>query len=193
MKIIGLNGSHRSVSSTSYMLGEALEICEKRGFEVAQFDLSQMDLKFCTVCNKCKNNFTCSIDDDCFDLINEIIKADAIIVGTPTYYGNVSSRLKTFFDRTLPVRRNGMLLASKLGAALAVGGSRNGGQEKTIQSIHDWMLINQMTVVGDKETAHFGGICLGHNQEDIAKDDVGMKTVKNTAENICDILEKIKG
>jgi multimeric flavodoxin WrbA len=67
-----------------------------------------------------------------------------------------------------------------------VGGSRNGGQEKTIQTIHDWMHIHGMIVVGDG--GHFGGIL-----QKPALDDVeGMQTVVDTINKVCDVLERMK-
>lgn len=56
----------------------------------------------------------------------------------------------------------------------------------TIQSIHDWMHIHGMIVVGDN--AHFGGIAWNPSEED----DVGMKTVLETANKVCDVLELIE-
>src|SRR4030042_1000083 len=122
-------------------------------------------------------------------MIEALDDADANIVGSPVYFGGISGRLSAFFDRTLPLRRNGMKLAGKIGAALAVGGSRNGGQEFTISGIHHWMLIHEMTVVGDKKTAHFGGICVGRNPGDAMKDEAGVQTVENTAERVVEELK----
>ena len=82
--------------------------------------------------------------------------ADGIIVAAPVYMGNYPAQLKALFDRSVLLRRKDFALKNKVGAALSVGGSRNGGQEKTIQSIHDWMHIHGMIVVGDN--AHFGGV-----------------------------------
>ena len=82
--------------------------------------------------------------------IYEILEsADGLIVSSPVYFGTLSGQLKMLFDRTLLLRRNGFLLKDKIGAALAVGASRNGGQEYTIWSIHAWMHIHGMIVVGD--------------------------------------------
>jgi multimeric flavodoxin WrbA len=125
-------------------------------------------------------------------VLQKMSDADAIIVGSPTYFGCVSGRLKALFDRTLPLRRQGNMLKDKVGAAIAVGGSRNGGQEHVIQQIHAWMLIQEMTVVGDKKTAHFGGIAVGRNPGDALKDEVGVETVVNTALKVVEALDKIK-
>jgi len=118
--------------------------------------------------------------------------ADALIVGTPTYFASVSGRLKSFFDRTIPLRRNGMMLSGKVGGAIAVGGSRNGGQEKAVSEIVDWMLLHEMLVVSDKKTAHFGGIAVGRESGDALKDDVGVATAVNLSEKIVETLVRLK-
>jgi multimeric flavodoxin WrbA len=190
MRIVGVNGSHRADGNSGGMLAKALEVCESRGFEVRQIDLADKDIGFCTSCNLCAKRYGCSQDDDVMDILDALEGADGIIVASPTYFGALSGRLKSFFDRTFPLRRNGMMLAGKVGAVLSVGGSRNGGQEHVIQQIRLWMLIHEMTVVGDMQTAHFGGICVGRNPGDALKDETGMKTVMNTAENVCARLKK---
>ncbi len=191
MKVVGLNGSHRSDSNTGVMVSKALEVCQKNGLDVEQIDLCDKKIDYCTVCDACKGSYTCSRDDDVMDILDKIKSADALIVASPTYFGDVTGRLKSFFDRTLPLRRNDMMLSGKIGAVLAVGGSRNGGQEHVISQIHAWMLINEMTLVGDKKTAHFGGICVAHAPASVDEDKVGMATVVNTAEKICEVLQRM--
>jgi len=192
MKVVGVNGSHRSNSNAGMILGKALEVCDSHGFEIEQIDLADKIIAFCRDCNGCRDKFTCTQDDDVMDILEKLAGADGIIMASPTYFASVTGRLRALFDRTIPLRRNGMMLAGKVGAALTVGGSRNGGQEHVIDQIHHWMLIHQMTVVGDRETAHFGGICVGRAPGDALKDEVGIKTVINTAENVCSILDKIR-
>ncbi|MBU0761843.1 MAG: flavodoxin family protein [Candidatus Altiarchaeota archaeon] len=191
MKVVGINASHRRESNSGLMLSTALEICSAKGFEVEQIDLWDKEISYCVVCGLCGKKYGCSQDDDVMDILDKLAEADAILVATPTYFGGISGRLKSLFDRTLPLRRNKMMLSGKIGAAFAVGGSRNGGQEYTIQQIHAWMLIHEMAVVGDKKTAHFGGICTARNAGDALKDEVGMQTVINTAENLCARLSSL--
>ncbi|MFH1403625.1 MAG: flavodoxin family protein [Candidatus Altiarchaeota archaeon] len=185
MKVLGINGSHRKDGNTSVMVCKALEVCVKNGLETEQVDLVDYDVRYCTVCDACRKEYACSQEDDGIGLLDRMRGADAIIIASPTYFGGVSGRLRTLFDRTLPLRRNGMMLSGKIGGALAVGGSRNGGQEYVIHQIHAAMLIHEMMIVGDSRTAHFGGIATAHAPGSVLDDDVGMTTVLNLAENIC--------
>jgi multimeric flavodoxin WrbA len=78
------------------------------------------------------------------------------------------------------------MLKNKVGGAVAIGGSRNGGQELTIQNIHAWMHIHGIIVVGDNN--HFGGIV----KAPFDKDEEGVKTVKATAEKLCQVISLVK-
>ncbi len=113
-------------------------------------------------------------------------KADGIIVASPVYFGTVTAQLKAIFDRTIPFRRQGLRLKDKIGCAITVGGARNGGQEKAIETIHAWMHIQGMIVVGD--SSHFGGIAVRPASEDR----IGRNTVIASANKLCDLLERTK-
>ncbi len=192
MKVVGINGSHRIDGNSGMMLERALEVCSAAGFDVEMIDLADRRIGFCTDCDFCRKRYGCSQEDDVKAILDALASADGIIVSSPTYFGGVSGRLRALFDRTLPLRRNGMMLAGKIGCALAVGGSRNGGQEYVIQEIHHWMLIHEMTVVGDRKTAHFGGICVARGRGDALRDETGMATVVNAAENLATRLKALK-
>ncbi|MCX6694900.1 MAG: flavodoxin family protein [Candidatus Altiarchaeota archaeon] len=192
MRVVGVSGSHRRDANTRIMVERVLEACKKAGLETELITLADRKIGYCTNCDYCKTNYGCSIKDDVWSILTAMEKADAIVIGSPTYFGGISGRLRSLFDRTLPLRRNGMKLSAKIGAALATGGSRNGGQEYVISDIHRWMLIQEMTVVGDKTTAHFGGICNSRNPGDVLNDEIGLKTVDNTAQRIIETLKQKK-
>jgi len=92
-------------------------------------------------------------------------------------------------DRTLPLRRQGMKLRNKIGGAIAIGASRNGGQEHVCSAIHNFMLLHEMVVVSDTITAHFGGIAVGgHEENAVSLDEKGLETVRNLGRRIADLL-----
>lgn len=183
MKIVGVSGSPKKGGNTEQMLAAALQIAKDRGFDTEAVHLSGIDISACISCGICRTEKKCSINDDMTDIYPILEDADAIIVASPVYFGGMSGQLKCFLDRTLVLRRNGFLLKDVVGGAMAVGGSRNGGQEKTVQAIHDWMHIHGMIVVGDG--AHFGGIV----HQPVMEDTIGLETVVATASKICDVLE----
>ncbi len=190
MKILGISGSHRNEGNTDLLVKKALEVCKDNGHETEFISLSNKKIEFCTHCDACKEPpHKCVIDDDVFEILEKMKNSNAVIIGSPTYFASVSSRLKALFDRTLPLRRNKYQLSGKLGGAIAIGGSRNGGQEFTTNQIRNWMLLHEMIVVADKTTAHFGGIAVGRNPGDALQDETGMKTVENLALKICETLK----
>lgn len=190
-KVLGISGSPRK-GNADILVQKALEICENSGLETEFISLSDFDVMYCDDCGFCSKDYGCTKDDDVEKILDKMDASDAIIVGSPTYFGSISGKLKSLFDRTLPMRRHNFKLGGKLGGAIAVGGARNGGQEFTIQTIHHWMLINEMLIVPDKQpTAHFGGITVGRNPGDVLEDKVGMETVENLAKNIVEISKRI--
>ena len=192
MRVLGLSGAHRLGGNTDQLVERVLSLCGKAGFETDFVTLADKDVGYCTVCNHCQEEFACSISDDVFGILVKMAAADAIIVGSPTYFASVSGRLKAFFDRTIPLRRNGFKLAGKIGGAVTVGGSRNGGQEHAISDMHDWMLLQELIVVSDKRTAHFGGITVGRSLGGALEDEEGLKTVDNLAEKIIETLGRLR-
>jgi len=90
--------------------------------------------------------------------VDELLKADGIIVGSPTYYGTMSYRLKQLFDES--VRFHGDL-DGKVGGAFSSAGNIGGGNETTIKSILEAMLIHGMIIQGDPSGDHYGPVSIG--------------------------------
>ncbi|MCX9013794.1 MAG: flavodoxin family protein [Candidatus Methanoperedens sp.] len=185
MKITGISGSPNIGGNNERIIDLALGIAKEKGFETDKIFISQLEVSPCTDCGACKNGRECSINDDMAKLYGILENSDAFIVSSPVFFGCVSAQLKALFDRSVLLRRNGFLLKGKIGGAVAIGGSRNGGQEFTIQAIHSWMHIHGMVVVGD--SAHFGGSAV----KPVDSDDDGLKTVRDTVEMVCDTLTRM--
>ncbi|WP_048815641.1 flavodoxin family protein [Methanosalsum zhilinae] len=185
MKILGISGSPTENGNNEKLIDHVLKIAESRDFETEKVLLSSNKIEPCNACDVCRDQESCPIDDDMESVYGKLKEADAIIVSSPVYFGSMTAQLKALFDRSVLLRRNGFVLNNRPGAALSVGGSRNGGQEKVIQTIHDWMHIHGMIVIGDG--GHFGGIV----QKPVENDEVGMKTVEDTINKMCDVLEML--
>ncbi len=81
---------------------------------------------------------------------NDLVSADAVVVGSPVYFGNMSGEVKTFFDNWLlkfDLWRD-RKMRNKVGAAFATGGAISNGKEVTMLTMLAAMLVNQMIVVG---------------------------------------------
>jgi len=190
IKVIGVCGSPRRNSNTELALREALKEIEKEGVEVDIVLLWNKDLKPCNSCNLCKDR-DCPIQDDVKVILQKLVEADGIIIASPTYFAQVSAQMKILMDRSVILRRQGMLLKNKVGGAIAVGATRNGGQEFVCDAIHRWMLLHEMIVISDSASAHFGGIGIGSSSEfnAIMKDEEGLRTIRNLGKKVVEVIK----
>ncbi len=88
----------------------------------------------------------------------DLLDYDAIVVGSPTYYGHMAGPVKQLFDDT--VTHHGKL-DSKVGAAFTSAANIGGGNETTIMGIIEAMLIAGMVVQGDPQGDHYGPVSIG--------------------------------
>ena len=88
----------------------------------------------------------------------DLLKYDAIVVGSPTYYGSMAGPIKQLFDDAVSFHGQ---LDGKVGAAFSSSANVGGGNETTIMSIIEAMLISGMVVAGDSEGDHYGPVSIG--------------------------------
>jgi multimeric flavodoxin WrbA len=193
MKIIGVSASARKNKSTHFLLNECLNEFKRtsellgKSIEVELIDLAPLKINGCIACDKCKKGVLCSQEDDFQTLIPKLANPEVLglIVATPVYMGCMSSQAKAFLDRTVLFRRNGFMFKNKFGGVIAVGGSRNGGQELTIQAVHAAMMIHDMIIVGDGD--HFGGAAWANHPDGYEGDGTGISTAKNLGKRMCEV------
>ncbi len=118
---------------------------EKMAFAVAE-GIKQVDIVDAVV----KNVEKASLDDLC--------TADGIIRGSPTYYGQMSGKLKAFIDSSVKIHGK---LEGKVGAAFTSAGGTATGAETTLLSIVETMLVHGMIVQGRSDDKHFGAAAGG--------------------------------
>jgi len=99
-----------------------------------------------------------------------------LIIGSPVYFRNISSFCMAFLERLAVLRKPNLLLADTPVGALSVGAYRNGGQETAIQQIQTAMLCHEVMIVGGKPGAHQGATLWNAYNDDIMKDEFGIKT-----------------
>jgi multimeric flavodoxin WrbA len=121
-------------------------------------------------------------------------KVAGIVIGSPVYMGTMSSLCKAFRERCVLFRKNNFALSGKVAGSLAVGGARNGGQERTVQDILAGMVCHEMVVVGEsRPTCHAGGTLWNKWKDDISKDEAGMATAKNLGKQMAQVALKMAG
>ena len=96
----------------------------------------------------------------------ELLDVQGVIIGSPTYYGLLTAKIKQFLDAS--VEHHGKL-DGKVGAAFASSGVLGGGNETTIISILQCLLVHGMVVQGDPVGGHYGAVSLGKPDNDSEK------------------------
>ncbi|MDY6988473.1 MAG: flavodoxin family protein [Thermodesulfobacteriota bacterium] len=137
MNIIYLSGSPRKRSNTDYLLNHMLN---HTGGEFIK--LTDYAVEPCRSCWQCRKKGSCAINDDMkTEIIPKILAADALVMGSPVYFNNVTAQLKSFIDRTWSMRGK---LRNKIGATVVVG--RRYGAEGAIMAINAFFLKHEMIV-----------------------------------------------
>ncbi len=172
MYALAVNGSPRKDGNTYNMLKAVLAPLEKAGWETELIQVGGKNIRGCIACYKCFENRDrrCSVDTDMFNQVMEKIdRADALIMGSPTYFTDVSAELKAVLDRSgLVSQANGVLLRGKIGAAVAA--VRRGGATHVFDTINHMFLMSQMIVPGST----YWNIGMGFNKGDVLEDAEGM-------------------
>jgi multimeric flavodoxin WrbA len=106
MKILAICGGMREESNTNKLVKK---IAESSGCDYEIVDMGKVEVKPCTGCSECMmNDGKCPIEDDMQSIYEKLMDADAIILGSPTYYMNVSGAVKCLIDRSLALYYRGV-------------------------------------------------------------------------------------
>ncbi len=191
MKVVAFNCSPRKEGNTAHMIRTVLEVLESHGIETEFVQVGGNDLHGCRACQGCSRNKNdkCVLADDMLnDCVQKMNEADGIIIGSPTYFSDLTTEAKALIDRAGYVTRsNGMTLKRKVGAAVVA--VRRAGGICTFDSINHFFSINDMYTVGSS----YWNVSLSRAPGDYEKDDEGIKTMRDLGESMAWILEKIDG
>jgi multimeric flavodoxin WrbA len=117
-----------------------------------------------------------------------------VIIGTPVYFGNMSSLCKAFLERCIVLYHPDYALSNKVAGVVAVGGTRNGGQEATIQSVHMSLFCQEMIVVGNgRPSSRLGGTVWSGAEGGVLKDEFGMTTTKALGRRVAEVALRMAG
>jgi multimeric flavodoxin WrbA len=189
MKVLAINGSARKDGNTAIMLRTALAPIEAEGIETELVQLHGKVIQGCIACMKCweKKDGHCAIKKDMLnEIIDKMVAADGIILGSPTYFANVSTNIKSIIDRAgMVALANDAMLARKVGAAVVA--VRRGGAIHVFNSINHFYFINQMVVPGSS----YWNLGQGMNPGDVEKDEEGILTMQNLGKNMAWVMKKL--
>ncbi|MHB8138072.1 MAG: flavodoxin family protein [Smithellaceae bacterium] len=189
MKVIAINGSPRKNGNTALLIDTVFAELKKEGIETECVQLGGKKIHGCMACMKCfdNQNKRCSMDNDILNvLVSKMLEADGIIIGSPTYFANVSSEVKALIDRAgLVAIANGYMLKRKVGAAVVA--VRRAGATDTFDAINKFFFINQLIVPGSV----YWNLGLGQEEKEVKNDEEGLNTMKILGENMAWLLRKI--
>lgn len=191
MKVLAINGSARKDGNTAMLLRKACEALEAGGIETELVQLAGQTLRGCTACGWCfehNDERKCVIDDDPLnELLGKMIEADGVLLGSPTYFADVTAELKALIDRAGYVAiANGRVLRRKVGAAVIA--VRRGGQVHAFDTINHFFLIQEMIVPG----SIYWNMGIGRGKGEVADDEEGMRTMTALGENMAWLLKKLQ-
>lgn len=177
MYALAINGSPRKDGNTHTLLQEVLKPIENAGWDTELVQVGGKDIRGCIACYKCFENKDkrCSVDTDQFnEVMEKMVRADALILGSPTYFTDVSAELKAVLDRSgLVSQANNVLFRGKIGAAVAA--VRRGGAIHVFDTINHMFLMSQMIVPGST----YWNIGMGFDKAEVLQDQEGMTNVRH--------------
>jgi len=189
MRVVAFNGSPRPKGNTSLLIGRVFDELQAEGIETELVQVGGQPIHGCRACYACFKNANghCVFDDDILNqCVDKMREADGIILGSPTYYANISSELKALIDRAGLVNgANGGFLKYKVGApVIAV---RRAGAIPAFDAINHFFYSAQMIIPGSS----YWSLGVGRDIGEVADDEEGQRTMENLGKNMAWLLKKL--
>ena len=184
LKVLLVNGSPRSDGNTFCALQEIATQLEKHGIATEIVQIGKKAIYSCINCAMCGRQGKCTFDNDpCNQIASKMAESDALIVGSPVYYGQPNGGLLSLMQRLF--YSGGRFVQNKPAAAVAV--CRRGGATAAFQSMNMMFQMMNMPVV----SSQYWNIVYGQTKGQAKLDAEGMQTMRTLANNMAWLLEKI--
>ena len=189
MKVVAFNGSARKDGNTAILIRKVLSELEAEGIETELFQFAGKKIRGCIACGQCFKNLDgrCAVDNDVAnECIEKMTQADGIILGSPTYFSDVTAEMKALIDRAgFVARANSFMLKRKIGASVVA--VRRAGAIPTFDSMNHFFLIGQMIVVGSS----YWNVGFGLAKGEVEQDEEGLETMQTLGQNMAWLLKKV--
>ncbi len=190
LKVVAFNGSPRPDGNTGLLIRRVFQELEQAGIEVELIDMAGSRLRGCCACMRCRTekNRRCALTDDPLNSwLAKMFEADGILLGSPTYFADITSELKALIDRAGYVGRgNGNLFRRKVGAAVVA--ARRAGAVHACDSINHFFLANEMIVPG----SCYWNIAIGREKGEVEQDQEGINTMATLGQNMAWLMKRIQ-
>jgi len=188
-KVVAFNGSPRHNGNTQLMLEAVLAPIAAAGIQTELIQVGGKLLHGCLACNRCmemKNKQCVNTKDPVNEWIAKMAAADAIIVGSPSYFSGVTPEIKALIDRAGYVAfANDRMFKGKIGASVAV--HRRGGGVCVYDSLNHMFLMSQMIVPGST----YWNLGVGLDKGDVVADEEALQNMKDLGETISWLIRKL--
>ena len=187
MKVLIINGSPRKSGNTAIALKEIAVTLEAESIESEIVWIGNRPVRGCTACNRCfEKPGACVFNDDvCNEISARYASCDALIVGSPVYYGQPNGALLSIIQRSF--YSNTAAIAGKPAAAVAV--CRRGGATAAFETLNlPFQMVNMPLV-----TSQYWNIVYGCEAGDAALDSEGLQTMRALARNMAWMLKATSG
>ena len=182
MKALAINGSPRPGGNTETLLKKVLAPLEAAGWSTEYLRIGGKPVRGCMACMKCgeKRNGRCVIEGDAVnDCLEKMFAADAIILGSPTYFSDVTAEMKALIDRAgFVALANGGAFSGKIGAAVVA--VRRGGATHVFDTINHMFLISSMIVPG----SIYWNLGVGCDKGQVLEDEEAMRNMSHLGQTI---------
>ena len=188
MRVLLINGSPRREGNTFLALREVAKVLEQEGIESEIVGVGTRAVRGCIACAKCKERGEnrCVFEDDiCNEVSAKMAECDAVVVGSPVYYGQPNGTVLSLLQRML--YSAGKYFEGKPAAAVAV--CRRGGATAAFQTLQMPFQMMNMPVV----TSQYWNIVYGREAGQAALDAEGMQTMRTLARNMAYLLKATEG
>ncbi len=182
MYVIAINGSPRKEGNTELLLKEVLGELKTAGWETELEKVGGTAIRGCIACEKCFENRDneCSVKKDKFNTIfSKMLKADAMILGSPTYFAAVSADLKALLERAGYVAyANDHAFSGKIGAAVVA--VRRGGATHAYDTINHMFQMSRMII----PCSTYWNMGFGLGKGEVLKDEEGLANMRHLGKSI---------
>ena len=186
MQVLLVNGSPHEKGCTYTALMEVASALEAEGVQWKLFQLGKKPVRGCVACGGCNRNSRCVFTDDgCNALIDDMLAADGLIVGSPVYYAGPNGALCAVLDRAFYA--TGGAMAHKPGAAVV--SCRRGGASATFDRLNKYFTINEMPVV----SSQYWNSVHGKTPDEVRQDLEGLQTMRTLGRNMAWVLRGLAG
>jgi len=189
MKVVAFNGSPRKGGNTELLLRKVLEPIAAAGIETELVQVGGKDVAGCRACYACFQNKDCRCAngrDEMNDWIAKILEADAVVIGSPTYFAGPTAEVTALLDRVgLVACANNAMLSRKIGAAVVA--VRRGGAGGVQDAINHMFLMTRMIVPGST----YWNMGFGLEKGEAANDAEGLNNMKDLGETIAWLVKAV--